>query len=70
MPDCSTVDLTIGLAMGLLPDTQNFGLRMRRECRERFSPPPISKETASYRSRHASRHVRQARAVMHVGIDN
>ena len=56
--------------MGLLPDTQNFGLRMRRECRERFSPPPISKETASYRSRHASRHVRQARAVMHVGIDN
>ena len=56
--------------MDLLPDTQNFGLRMRRECRERFSPPPISKETASYRSRHASRHVRQARAVMHVGIDN
>ena len=23
-------------AMGLLPDTQNYGLRMRRECRERF----------------------------------
>ena len=22
--------------MGLLPDTQNCGLRMRRECRERF----------------------------------
>ena len=22
--------------MGLLPDTQNRGLRMRRECRERF----------------------------------
>ena len=22
--------------MGLLPDTQNWGLRMRRECRERF----------------------------------
>ena len=41
---------------------------MRRECRERFSPPPISKETASWRSRHASRHVRDARAVMHVGI--
>ena len=34
-----------------------------------FSPPPTSKETASYRSRHASRHVRAARAVMHVGID-
>ena len=41
---------------------------MRRECRERFPPPPISKETASRRSRHASRHVRDARAVMHVGI--
>ena len=24
------------LAMGLLPDTQNCGLRMRRECQERF----------------------------------
>ena len=35
-----------------------------------FSPPPTSKELASYRSRHASRHVRGARAVMHVGIDN
>ena len=33
--------------MGLLPDTQNCRLRMRRECQERFSPPPISKETAS-----------------------
>ena len=41
---------------------------MRRECRERFPPPPISKKTASQRSRHASRHVRDARAVMHVGI--
>ena len=35
-----------------------------------FSPPPISKETTSQWSRHASRHVRQARAVMHVGIAN
>ena len=35
-----------------------------------FSPPPISKETASYRSRHTSRHVCHARAVMHVGIAN
>ena len=35
-----------------------------------FSPPPTSKQTASYRSRHASRHVRHARAVMHVGIAN
>ena len=35
-----------------------------------FSPPPTSKETAGYRYRHASRHVRDARAVMHVGIAN
>ena len=35
-----------------------------------FSPPPILKKTDSYRSRHASRHVRHARAVMHVGITN
>ena len=41
---------------------------MRRECLERFPPPPISKETDSWRSRHASRHVRDARAVMHVRI--
>ena len=34
------------LSMGLLPDTQNGRLRMRRECRERFPPPLISKETA------------------------
>ena len=33
-----------------------------------FSPPPTSKGTAS--SRHASRHVCHARAVMHVGIAN
>ena len=33
-----------------------------------FSPPPTSKEIASQRSRHVSRHVRDARAVMHVGI--
>ena len=25
--------------MGLLPDILKWGLRMRRECRERFSPP-------------------------------
>ena len=31
-----------------------------------FSPPPTSMETTSWRSRHASRHVRHARAVMHV----
>ena len=27
------------VTMGLLPDVQNSGLQMRRECRERFSPP-------------------------------
>ena len=50
--------------MGLLPDTWNCGLRMRLECR----PPLTSKETASYRFRHVSRHVRHASAVMHVKI--
>ena len=35
-----------------------------------FSPPPTPKETANERSRHASRHVHHARAVMHVGIAN
>ena len=35
-----------------------------------FSPPPTSKETANQRSRHASRHMRHARAVIHVGISN
>ena len=35
-----------------------------------FSPPLTSKDTTSNRSRHAPRHVRHARAVMHVGIAN
>ena len=35
-----------------------------------FSPPPISKESARQRSRHASRYVRHARAVMHAGVAN
>ena len=35
-----------------------------------FSPTPISKETPFCRSRHASRHVRHAHAMMHVGIAN
>ena len=42
---------------------------MRRECWERF-PATTLTETASQRSRHASRYVRDARAVMHVGIAN
>ena len=33
--------------MGLLPDTQHCGLRMRRECRERFPSSPTPKKTAS-----------------------
>ena len=35
-----------------------------------FSPPPPSKETARSRSRDASRYMRHARVVMHVGIAN
>ena len=31
----ATLDDKVG-TMGLLPDTQNYGLRMRRECWERF----------------------------------
>ena len=50
--------------MGLFPDTWNCGLRMHRECRERFPG------TADYRSRHASRHVPDARAVMYAGSAN
>ena len=42
---------------------------MRQECRERFpSWPSNSKESASWQSRHAPRHVRHARPVVHVGI--
>ena len=48
--------------MGLLPDTQNYGLRMRRECRERF-PRRRGLEIPT-----CITHVRDARAVMHVGI--
>ena len=46
--------------MGLLPDTQNRGLRMRRKCRERFP-------------RHRGLAIPtciKARAVMHAGIAN
>ena len=46
--------------MGLLPNTWNCVLGMRRECREPFFPTNVGK-----RSRHASRHVRHARAVIH-----
>ena len=44
--------------MGLLQDAGNV------------FPPPTSRETASLRARHASRHMRHARDLMHVGIAN
>ena len=52
------------------PLTRNTKLRVAHApgMSGMFSPPPTSKETASQRSRHASRHVHHARAVMHVGI--
>ena len=49
---------------------QNSGLRMRRECRERFPRHRLHKKTATWRSRHASRHVHYAHAVINVGIAN
>ena len=52
------------IAMGLLPDTQNCGCACVGNAGNVF---PV---TAGKRSRHASRHVRHARAVMHAGIAN
>ena len=49
-------------AMGLLRDTHNCRLRMRRECRERFPHHRFQRKLL------VSRHVRHARAVVHVGI--
>ena len=50
--------------MGLLPDTQN------RRCACAGNAGNVFPVTAGKRSRHASRHVRHARAVMHAGIIN
>ena len=50
--------------MGLLPDVQNCGLHLRRVCQERFSPPPRVRDPDMHHG------VRDARAVMHVGIAN
>ena len=47
-------------AIGLLPNTNSCGLRMRRECRERFSRHRLQRKSL----------VRHARAVMRVGIAN
>ena len=51
-------------AMGLLPDTQNCGSACAGNAGNVF---PV---TAGERSRHASRHVHHARAVMHAGFAN
>ena len=51
-------------SMGLLPNTQNCGCACTGNAGNVF---PV---TADKRSRHASRHVRHARAVMHAGIAN
>ena len=48
--------------MGLLPDMYKCGLGLRRECQESFPA------TTGKWSRNASRHLRDARAVMHIGI--
>ena len=50
-------------SMGLLPDTQNRGLRMRRECREHFPHHQIQRKLLV-----SDPGMRHARAVMHVGI--
>ena len=50
--------------MGLLPDTQNC------ECACAGNAGNVFPVTAGKRSRHASWHVRHARAVMHAGIAN
>ena len=55
---------TIDRTMGLLPDTQICGCACAGNAGNVF---PV---TAGKRSRHASRHVRHARAVMHAGIAN
>ena len=59
------------LTMGLLPETQNCGLRMRRECRERFPRHLLQRKAlVSDTGMRRGSYVRDARAVMHVGIAN
>ena len=36
MPNFARLSSKLHVGMGLLPETQNCGMRMRRECRERF----------------------------------
>ena len=52
------------LAMGLLPNTSNCG------CACAGNAGNVFPATAGKQSRHASRHVRDARVVMHAGIAN
>ena len=52
------------VAMGLLPNKSNCGCACARNAGNVFPA------TAGKQSRHASRHVRDARAVMHAGIAN
>ena len=51
-------------AMGPLPNTSNCG------CACAGNPGNVFSATAGKQSRHASRHVRDARAMMHAGIAN
>ena len=57
------VHLFVAGDMGLLPHTENCGLRMRRECRERF--PRLRGLAIPTRIT-----ARDARAVVHVGSAN
>ena len=57
-------DTIVYIIMGLLPDTQNCG------CACAGNAGHVSHVTTGKRSLHASRHVRDARAVMHAGIAN
>ena len=54
----------LNILMGLLPDTQNC------ECACAGNAGNVFPVTTGKRSRHASRHVRHARALMHAGIAN
>ena len=60
----SSVFIKLHWAMGLLPDTYNCG------CACAGNAGNVFPATAGKRSRHASRHVCDARAVMHAGIAN
>ena len=60
----SSLHIMTLFTMGLLPDTKIAG------CACAGNAGNVFPATAGYGSRHASRHVRHARAVMHAGIDN